>query len=73
MGCKNILVSGSNLTFYMEKQGITTDMLSKGTGISTKTIQRYRTGERIPNLENAYAISKFIQIKLETIWCVFDR
>jgi len=71
--CKNIFISGSNLIFYMNQKGMTIEELSKGTGISMKTIQRYRSGERLPDIEKAYAISSFLQIKVDAIWCVFDR
>lgn len=70
---KNIFLSGSNLKFYMEQQNITVEELAKGTGISEKTIYRYRNGERLPDIGSAYAIAAYLHIKLELIWCVFDR
>ena len=70
---KNIFMTGSNLTFYMNQKGITVEELSRGTGISVKAIYRYRTNEQVPGLQNAYAIAQYLKIDVTQIWCVFDK
>ena len=72
MGCKNIVLGDPNLTYYMDEKNVTVDSLSRGTGISAKTIQRYRSGERVPGLENAYAIASYLNVNLDKLWCKFD-
>lgn len=71
--CKNIVMTGSNLVFYMNQNKVTVEELAEGTGISIKAIYRYRAGERIPGLLNACSISRYLNVRLELIWCVFDK
>ena len=73
MGCTNVFISGSNLKFYMDQKDVTVIDLSIGTGISTRTIQRYRNESRNPRLEDAYAIARHLHMDLRQIWCVFDK
>lgn len=69
----NIRMGSSNLAFYMGQQKVTVEELSRGTGISVKAIYRYRIGEQVPGLLNAWAISRYLKIKLELLWCIFDK
>ena len=69
----NIAMSGSNLKFYMNQKNITVEELARGTGISERSINRYRTGERLPDIGGAYAIAAYLQMDLKQIWCVFDK
>ena len=73
MCCTNVFISGSNLKFYMDQKDVTVIDLSIGTGISTRTIQRYRNESRNPRLEDAYAIARYLHMDLKQIWCVFDK
>lgn len=71
--CKNIVMSGSNLIFYMRSKNITVEELSEGTGISIRAIYKYRMGQQLPGLQHAYAIANYLRMDVTQIWCVFDK
>jgi len=48
-----------------QKMDIPQNELSKRTGIAPSTIHRYETGDRLPNIQNAYVLAKFFGCSME--------
>ena len=66
----NRKIINCNLKFYMQQAGVTYPELSRRTGISIKTLQRYARSEVVPNLEKCSDISECLNIRIDLIWVV---
>ena len=47
---------GDAIRYHMKRLHVTVDMLSESTGIDSRTISRYRSGQTIPSLEDLIAV-----------------
>ena len=52
----------------MKEQGVSISDLSKETGITRQTIQKYLTGKSSPEAFNVYSIAKVLKISFDDFW-----
>lgn len=71
-------VIGEQIRQYRKMKGLTQEQLAKESGLSTMSIRRYESGERIAQEDRLIKIAKALDIRLQDltdtfVWAGFDK